>query len=90
MINYMLNGKATIVLLTIGLIKKASINERIFSKPKPLRRKVKVELDLYNYATKADLKNLTGAETSKFAKMVDLANIKSNKDKLDIDRQIKW
>ena len=28
-----------------------------FPKPKPLRRNVKVELDLSNYATKVDLKN---------------------------------
>ena len=39
-----------------------------------------------NYATKADLKNATGADTSKFAKKVDLANLKSNVDKLDIDK----
>ena len=30
-----------------------------FSEPKSLERRVKVELDLSNYATKADLKNLT-------------------------------
>ena len=30
--------------------------------------KVKVELDLYNYATKVDLKNARGVDTSKFAK----------------------
>ena len=46
---------------------------------------VKVELDLSNYATKADLKNATGVDTSKFAKKVDLANLKSDVDKLDID-----
>ena len=34
-----------------------------FPKPKPLGRNVKVELDLFNYATKADLKNATGADT---------------------------
>ena len=39
-----------------------------------------------NYATKADLKNATGVDTSKFAKKVDLANLKSNVDKLDIDK----
>ena len=33
--------------------------------------KVKVELDLSNYATKADLKNATGVDTSTFAKKVD-------------------
>ena len=38
-----------------------------FPKPKSFGEKVKVELDLSNYATKADLKNGTGANTSKFA-----------------------
>ena len=57
-----------------------------FPKPKSSGGKVKVELDLFNYATKADLKNATGVDTSKFAKKVDLANLKSNVDKLDIDK----
>ena len=39
-----------------------------------------------NYATKADLKNATGADTSKFAKKFDLANLKPSVDKLDIDK----
>ena len=47
---------------------------------------MKVELDLCNYATKAYLKNATCVDTSKFAKKVDLANLKSNEDKLDIDK----
>ena len=47
---------------------------------------MKVELDLSNFATKADLKNATGVDTSTFAKKVDLANLKSNVDKLDIDK----
>ena len=42
---------------------------------------MKVELDLSNYATKADLKNTTGVETSRFAKRIDLASLKSNVDK---------
>ena len=45
-----------------------------------------IELDLTNYATKADLKNAAGVDTSKFAKKVDLASVKSNADKLDIDK----
>ena len=48
--------------------------------------RVKVELDLSNYATKSDLKNATGIDTSKFAKKVDLASLKFNVDKLDVDR----
>ena len=38
-----------------------------FLKPKSLEANVKVELDMSNYATKADLKNATGADTSDFA-----------------------
>ena len=35
---------------------------------------------------KADLKNATGFDTSKFAKKFDLASLKSNVDKLDNDK----
>ena len=44
------------------------------------------EWDLSNYATKKDLKNATGIDTSKFAKRGDLASLKSEFDKLDIDK----
>ena len=47
----------------------------IFSEQKSLERRVKVELDLYNYAANADLKTVTGVDTSKFAIKVDLANL---------------
>ena len=47
---------------------------------------MKVELDLSNYATKADLKNATGVDTFEFAKKVDLASLKSEIDKLDIGK----
>ena len=48
---------------------------KYFSASTSLQRRVKVELDLSNYATKADLKNAAGINTSKFAKKVDLANL---------------
>ena len=54
-------------------------------KPKSIGANVKVQLDLSNYATKADLKNATRVHTSDFAKMIDLANLKYDVDKLDID-----
>ena len=57
-----------------------------FPEPKSLGGKVKVELDLSNYATKADLKNATGIDTSSFPKNVDSANLKSNLKKLSIDK----
>ena len=57
-----------------------------FPKLKSLRGKVKVELDLSNYATKADLNNATGVDTSDFAKKTELANLKSDVIKLVIDK----
>ena len=39
-----------------------------FSNPNSLGVNVKAELDLSNYATKTDLKNATGVDTSSFAK----------------------
>ena len=48
-----------------------------FREPKSLGGKVKVELDLSNYATKTDFKNATGVDTSSFAKKNDLASLKS-------------
>ena len=44
--------------------------------------RVKVKLDLSNYTTKADLKNATSVDTTKFAKKVDLADLKSDVHKL--------
>ena len=47
---------------------------------------MKVQLDLSNYSTKADLKSATVVDTSNFAKNIDLANLKFDVDKLDIDK----
>ena len=59
---------------------------KYFPKPKSLGANVKVELDLSNYATKADFKNRTVVDTLNFAKESDFANLKSDEDKLDIDK----
>ena len=58
---------------------------RYFPPYSPSKNKIEVELDLSNYATKSELKNVTGVDTSQFAKKDDLANLKSEADKLDID-----
>ena len=47
---------------------------------------MEVEIDLLNYAVKADFKKATGVATPKFGEKVDLANLKSDVDKLDIDK----
>ena len=59
---------------------------KYFRKPKPFGANVKVELDLLNHTTKSDLKNAKGVDTSNFAKKTDLPNLKSDVDKLSIDR----
>ena len=41
-----------------------------------------------NYATKADLKNVTGTDTSKLAAKSDLADLKAEADRLDIDKLV--
>ena len=49
---------------------------------------INVNVDLFNYATKADLKNATGIDTSILAAKSDLASLKAEVDKLDIDKLI--
>ena len=47
---------------------------------------VKVKVDLSNYAAKADIKNITHVDTSGFALKTNFANLKTEADKLDIDK----
>ena len=50
--------------------------------------KFNVKVDLSNYATKADIKNISHFDTSSFALKTNLANLKSEVDKLDIDKLV--
>ena len=47
---------------------------------------IKVKLDLTNYATKTDLKNITHADVSSFASKTNLAALKTEVDKIDVDK----
>ena len=47
---------------------------------------IKVELDLANYATKADLKNIAHVDVSSFASKTNLAALKTEVDKIDADK----
>ena len=49
---------------------------------------IKVKIDLSNYATKTDLKNVTHVDTSSFALKTNLTNLKTEVDKLDIDKLV--
>ena len=47
---------------------------------------IKVELDLANYATKDDVKNITHVDVSNFASKTNLAALKTEVDKIDEDK----
>ena len=49
-------------------------------------RNINVKVDLSNYATKTDSKNVTHVDTLSFAVKTNLANLKTEVDKLDIDK----
>ena len=71
-----------------GWIDKKDIVEmdEYFPESKFLGGRVKIELEFSNYVTKSDFKNATEIDTSSLAKKVDLANLNSDVDKLDIDK----
>ena len=53
--------------------------------PKPFRSfggNINVKADLSSYATKTDLKNVTHVNSSSFALKINLANLKTEVDKL--------
>ena len=85
-----------IIRLIPGLIKKIQCDStgcnfikisQYFPKPyKPFGGDITVKVDLSNYATKADIKNISHVDTSSFALKTNLASLKTEVDKLDIDK----
>ena len=58
-----------------------------FPKPyAPFKGKINVKVDLSNYATKTDLKNISHIDVSSYALKSNLASLKTEVDKLDIDK----
>ena len=49
---------------------------------------INVKVDLSNYVTKTDLKNWMHVDTSSFALKTNLASVKTEVDKLDIDKLV--
>ena len=47
---------------------------------------IKVQLDLTNYATKDDVKNITHVDVSSYATKTNLAALKTEVDKIDTDK----
>ena len=60
-----------------------------FPKPyEPFGGDINVKVDLSNYATKTDIKNILHVDTSSFALKSNLASSKTEVDKLDIDKVV--
>ena len=60
-----------------------------FPKPyEPFGGDINVKVDLSNYATKTDIKNVSHVDTSSFALKSNLADLKTEGDKLDIDKLV--
>ena len=52
----------------------------------PFSGDIDIKVDLSNYATKTAIKNISHVDTSSFALKSNLANLKTEVDKLDIDK----
>ena len=60
-----------------------------FPKPyEPFGGDVNVKVNLSNYTTKTDLKEIGGIDTSNFALKSNLAGLKTELDNLDIDKLV--
>ena len=60
-----------------------------FPKPyEPFGGDINIKVDLSNYARKANLKDATEIDTSNFALKSNLASLKTEIDKLDIDKLV--
>ena len=57
-----------------------------FPKPPSDCKNIKIKVDLSNYATKGDIKDITHVDTSNFALKKKLANLKTEVDKLHTDK----
>ena len=59
--------------------------------PRPFRsfgRNINVNVDLSNYATKTNIKNISHVNTSSFALKINLVSLKTEVDKLDINKLV--
>ena len=79
-----------IVHLIAGLIKKTLYKmSKYFPKPyEPFGGDINAKVDLSNYATKTDIKNISHVDTSSFALKTNSANLKTEIDKSDINKLV--
>ena len=59
-----------------------------FPEPSSHEENIKVNIDLTNYATQEDIKNINHVDTSSFALKTNLSSLKTEVDKLDVDKLV--
>ena len=82
--------KAMIIALTVGLIKRISLYQMSQYFPEPYEcsgGNVNLELDLSNYATKGNIKGVTGVDKSNLVAKSDLTSLIAQ---LDADNSANW
>ena len=88
-INCMSNGRDMITHLIVGLKNKIDSYKNESNFPTPFRSfggNINVKIDLFNYATKSHIKNISHVDTSSFALKANLASLKTEIDKLNIGK----
>ena len=80
-----------IIVLIVRLIKKVPYKiSQYFPKPfnSHFGNSIKVKIVLPNYATKTDIKNISHVDTSRFALKTNLARLKTEVERLDINKLV--
>ena len=79
-------AKELLVVFMIENYKRVYYKMSYYPLHKSSSNNIKVKLDLMNHATKTDLKNITHVDVSSFASKSNLAALKTEVDKIDVDK----
>ena len=87
MISYISNGKAMIIRLIVGLIRQMLLHKINQYFPQTIWTFWSIfQLDLSNYATKADLEGASEVDSSNLSAKSDLASLKAQVDEINVDK----
>ena len=76
------------VFKTLDILQRIKMSQYFPKSHEPFGADVNVKVDLSNYATEADIKNISHVDTSSFALKTNFADLKTEVDKLDIDNLV--